>query len=115
MGCNRVIVTRHLRNRMRERFSGIYQGIKHDFEYSIRKLIDEGDISRSFLNNSSFMNHLYETYGYGHTYDFVVNGRVVFVVKKKDGQNIAVTCLNKKGIDYINQAPKFLSGAKIIG
>ena len=107
MGYDNMIVTRHLRERIQERFPDVYEEIKRMPTSKIKKLIDEGYVSKSFLNNTKFMEYLYKTYGYEHTYDFVLNGDIVFVIKKKEGEHIAVTCLNKKSTTFIKKATQF--------
>lgn len=113
MGYKNVIVTKHIKERICERFPSVYENIKDNPDGRIKTLINEGDVSRSFINDSKFMNYLYETYGYGHTYDFVVNGDIVFVIKKNEGQKIAVTCLNKKTTTFIKKAIKFKKKDKV--
>ena len=108
MGYDSIVITRHIQERIRERFPSIYEDLRYgNMPRNLKKLINSGEVSRSFLNDSKFMNYLYDRYGYGHTYDFVVKGDIVFVIKKNEGENIAVTCLNKKTTSFIKQANKF--------
>jgi len=107
MGYKKVIITKHIQDRIRERFSSVYDAFKSDPVSEIKNLIDNGYVSRSFINNTKFMHYLEDTYGYGHTYDFIVNGDIVFVIKKNEGKRIAVTCLDKKKTTFIKQATSF--------
>jgi len=114
MSYKSVIITRHLQERLKERFPNVYDEAKYGkISNNIKNIINSGEISRSFLNDSRFMNYLYDTYGYGHTYDFVIKDNIVFVIKKSDGKNIAVTCLNKKEVSFsISKATKFKKKVK---
>jgi len=107
MGYKKIIITRHIQERVRERFPTIYADIRSNVGKNLKDMINNGSVSKSFLNDSKFMEYLYKTYGYEHTYDFVVNGDIVFVIKKNDGKNIAVTCLDRKRTEFISQATKF--------
>ena len=107
MGYTKVIITRHIQERVRERFPLIYADIKSNVGKNLKDMINNGHVSRSYLNDSKFMDYLWKTYGYDHAYDFVVSGDIVFVIKKNDGKNIAVTCLEKKRTEFISQATKF--------
>lgn len=57
----------------------------------IAKLHDAEDI-RIFHNNSKFMEHMYNKYGY-HRYRFLVEYPVLFVVRDAD-VNVVLTCMN---------------------
>jgi hypothetical protein len=107
MGYNRLIITKHIQDRIAERFPEVYETIRDNARCELKHLINNGYVSKSFLNNSKFMQYLYDTYGYEHTYDFVVSGDIVFVIKKNKGQNIAVTCLDSKTTTFISKATKF--------
>jgi hypothetical protein len=107
MGNRKVIITRHIKDRIKERFPDIYENLENSSDEDIRTLIKDGIVDRSFINNTKFMQYLYDTYGFGHTYDFIINGNIVFVIKKKKGDRVAVTCLDKRKTSFVRKNTKF--------
>lgn len=63
---------------------------------------------RSYLNNSEFMQRMYNRYGY-EPFQFLVHEEVLFVVLLKEGKKIVPTCIPAKEsvVGGIVTRPKF--------
>lgn len=79
------ILTNHVRERLQERFNNTF-----DIEWDkvsqvdglLNSLLADSYSDCSYINNSYFMYHLYDKYGYDKQYEFLVNAKhkVVFVI-----------------------------------
>lgn len=92
------VFTEHLLIRMKERFPHLNMSwndrwtLYKELDYMIQNSYDE----RRYLNDTAYMFHLYETYGYDSRYEFLVNlkNNIVFVVSLNHGKKkIIKTCL----------------------
>ena len=96
--------TNHVRERYAERFLGVTQKeakryVKDHCVYIDRILSQRLSMStneKSFLNNTSFMMHLYEKYGTENRIEFLVHDDVVFVNVLDNGRNVITTCYEAK-------------------
>ena len=117
--CNKSFyITYHARQRFVERFSeeshkfvhlsrckGCFDC--HDLVYQLRDLVNRhkthwenlmydrlqaADDVRIYLNDTNFMEYMYNKYGYGR-YRFLVNGDILFVVAE-DSEQTVLTCMN---------------------
>lgn len=59
----------------------------------VKSILDKAKENKSYLNNSNFMDMIYEKYGYDKRYRFLLNGNVVFVIVVRNNQEFVVTCL----------------------
>lgn len=67
---------------------------RHQIDKEIRHSLLTSKEDRSYLNNTQFVTHYYETYGYDHQIRFMVNGPIVFVcIEEKNGTKVIPTCL----------------------
>lgn len=80
---NDYILTRHLRERMHERFHfNVDWTSVFKINALIKELLESSELDNSCRNNSSFMDHLYNKYGYETVFEFMVNAEhgIVFCV-----------------------------------
>lgn len=61
-----------------------------DREISTR--LSRSTASRSYVNNSEFMDYIYRRYGY-EKFEFLVDNDILFVILYRDGTKIVATCL----------------------
>ena len=52
--------------------------------------------SRSYLNNSGFMQWYYDKYGFDKRFEFLVSDDILFVVVVDEGRKVIVTCVSTK-------------------
>lgn len=114
------VITKHLRERYLERLNPKYRYlVKHGKDgenpKTIRLLIElqkeirdrrlaideeilaclnNAEEDRSYLNNTQFMQHLYERYGYDRRVSFLVNGKATFIVVEEGDNRVVVTVVD---------------------
>jgi len=65
-------------------------------DQELARRVDEAVESRSYLNNSGFMQWYYEKYGFDKRFEFLVSDDILFVVVIDKGRKIIVTCVTAK-------------------
>jgi hypothetical protein len=110
------IITRHIRERYvqrtNKRFSKLQwdegdQALKNEFDdllknkqkeidQEILQRLENATESRSYINNSGFMEWHFEKYGYDKRFSFLVNDNILFVAIVEKGRKIVVTCVSAK-------------------
>ena len=113
------IITRHLRERyiqrtnkrfsklqwsynndsMKELWEEFYDLLKsnqREIDQEIFQRLENSTESRSYINNSGFMEWYFKKYGYEKRFSFLVEGDILFVTIIEKGRKIAVTCVSAK-------------------
>lgn len=92
---NKFFVTTHARDRFAERF-GVKYGYSGDVREILKLLYEEAEENRAVLNDTAFMLHIHESYGFDKQYRFLVHQDTVFVGVEDHEKNkvVIVTCLS---------------------
>lgn len=69
--------TKHAKERFAERFPK--KVVDGDVIRSLLNEYQKAEPTKMFMNNTSFMVYMYETYGYDKDYTFYINDDIVFV------------------------------------
>jgi hypothetical protein len=67
-----------------------------DIDQEIFQRLKNSTESRSFINNTGFMEWYHEKYGYDKRFQFLVDSELLFVVILEKGRRIVVTCVEAK-------------------
>ena len=67
-----------------------------DLDDVIYNNLEQSKENRCYINNSSFMENYYNKYGYDQKFEFLVFGKILFVVVWEKNQKIVVTCMSSK-------------------
>ena len=107
-----VFVTNHVMDRLKERFSTFYNNNeilcnwKKEFGTNclnkyFYNLLKNLNVNKSYLNNTIYMIHLYEKYGYDLEYQFIEYEaeNILFILSKKRNEKFfkVVTCYHLNG------------------
>jgi hypothetical protein len=93
-------LSKHAFERLLERDKDFFLSLDKGLTYNQKwtkavQYFQESVEDRSFLNNTSFMVHLQEKYGYDPTYIFVKNNSIFVGYRKPDNRHIIVTALQR--------------------
>lgn len=77
-------ITKHARNRLRERFPEVMGPIDAEEQTALRvkkmyELLYNATSEKRFLNDTRFMQYIHERYGYEKAYKFFANGNILFI------------------------------------
>lgn len=68
----------------------------HDLDDMIYDNLEQSKENRCYINNSIFMENYYNKYGYDQKFEFLVFGKILFVVVWEKKRKIVVTCVSAK-------------------
>jgi len=94
---NKCIITRHIRERLQERFGGVVSADwsnQSDVNRAILQLLKESSPSKAHENDTKFMLAMYDRYGYGR-FEFLCHPDkgILFIVRPDGSKNILLTCV----------------------
>ncbi len=107
-----VFVTNHVMDRLKERFSTFYNNNEilcnwkkelgtNCLNKYFSNLLKNLNVNKSYLNNTIYMIHLYEKYGYDLEYQFIEYEaeNILFILSKKRNEKVfkVVTCYHLNG------------------
>jgi hypothetical protein len=70
--------------------------VRREIGHELSLRVDAAVESRSYLNNSGFMQWYYKKYGFDKRFEFLVSGDILFVVVVDKGKKVIVTCVSAK-------------------
>lgn len=98
----RYTFSKHAKARFRQRFSNLI--VDNDITKTIARLISRAKPDRTFVNNTEFMVHMWETHGYDPV-EFLVLDQTVFVTK----QDVLVTVYDRRDSLFGASSSRFKS------
>ena len=122
-----VFVTNHVMDRLKERFSTFYNNNEilcnwkkelgtNCLNKYFSNLLKNLNVNKSYLNNTTYMIHLYEKYGYDLEYQFIEYEaeNILFILSKKRNEKVfkVVTCYHLNG-GHLTKTKKYKVKEKI--
>lgn len=113
---DRFALTKHAQDRIRERFPDAVEELKkcqnlREEEQMMKQFLRNADPVNSLINDTVFMQYLYEEYGYDTRYRFFANKDMLFI-GVEDSHRVIVTVVNRNtyGHRHVRAPEKKLPG-----